>query len=158
MSLPFIFSPLFVLPSVFSSHPLFKLQLQSSIFLPSICLVIAPHCTVSLPPIRLHTSKIPGRGQGCAARDLERTKCISTNQQQLQVILGTKQSPQMNRVLAKHTRCMEGERQRGARPLGRHSHETRFTKGREMYRSGMLPVFSSQENAEHTPTFCDSAV
>lgn len=33
-----------------------------------------------VPPVRLHTSKITGQGQGCAMRDLERTKCISTNE------------------------------------------------------------------------------
>lgn len=57
ISFPFIFPPLFVFPSVFSSHLLFEPQLQGSVFLPSICLVTCPQtnepAAPRVPPVRL---------------------------------------------------------------------------------------------------------
>lgn len=57
MSFPFIFPPLFVFPSVFSSHLLLEPQLQGSVFLPSICLVTCAQTNEPapsrVPPARL---------------------------------------------------------------------------------------------------------
>lgn len=92
--IPLYISPLFVSPSVFSSQLLFKPQLQGSVFLPSICLVTCPQpkepAASRVPPVRLCQLN-PQHwehcwAQGCIMHDLESTKPISTNRQQLQVI------------------------------------------------------------------------
>lgn len=141
MSLPFTFSPLFVFPSVFSSHFLFKPQPRSSLFLPSHlpCPMSSDkhYCTVSHVSCKALLSKTAPAVVRAVYAWPESTESTSTNGQQLQVILGTKQSPHMN-LNAGSVQVMYGEWATKGHdaPGTEQSHEKRFTKGREMHRAG----------------------